>query len=78
MVSLTKEEKEILEGKEGEAKKKALELVVALANIYGAKDLLPVSSVNVSGVSYKNLGEAGIEFLNECGNEFKREIFMKS
>lgn len=65
MVELTQEEKEMLEGKHGEAVKKAIEIVIALSNIYGAKNLVPVKSVNVSGVSYKNLGEPGIEFLTE-------------
>ena len=65
MVELTQEEQEMVDGKKGEAVQKAMEIVVALANIYGAKDLVPVKSVNVSGVSYKNLGDAGIGFLKE-------------
>ena len=40
-----------------------MEIVVALGTIYGADDLVPVTSVQVAGVSYKNLGEAGLEFL---------------
>ena len=51
MVDLTQEEKEMLEGKKGVAVQKAMEIVVALANIYGAKGLVPVKSVNFSGVS---------------------------
>ncbi len=65
MLELTPEEQEMLDGKKSEAVQKAMEIVVALANIYGAKNLVPVKSVNVSGVSYKNLGDAGIDFLNE-------------
>jgi hypothetical protein len=42
-----------------------MEIVVALGQIYGAEDLVPVASVQVSGVSYKNLGDAGVEFLEE-------------
>jgi predicted aconitase len=42
-----------------------MEIVVALGQIYGANDLVPVTSVQVSGVSYKNLGDAGLEFLEE-------------
>jgi len=38
---------------------------VALGTIYDADDLVPVSHVQVSGVSYKNLGDAGLEFLRE-------------
>jgi predicted aconitase len=45
--------------------KRAMEIVVALGEIYGAEDLVPVESVQVAGVSYKNLGQAGLEFLRE-------------
>ncbi|MBI5061411.1 MAG: aconitase X catalytic domain-containing protein [Candidatus Aenigmarchaeota archaeon] len=61
---LTKEEEKILSGERGEAKKKAAQLVTALGDIYGADKLIPVSSVQVAGVSYKTIGDAGIDFLN--------------
>lgn len=64
-MKLTDEEQAMLNGEKGPAVKKAMEIVTALAQIYGAEELVPVKSVNVSGVSYKNLGDAGIEFLNE-------------
>jgi predicted aconitase len=35
---------------------------VALGELNGAEDLVPVRSVQVSGVSYHNLGEAGLEW----------------
>ena len=50
----------MLSGKEGRATKKCMEILVALGEIYGAERLVRVSSVQVSGVSYKNLGDAGI------------------
>jgi predicted aconitase len=52
-------------GEAGPGVQKAMEIVVALGQIYGAVDLVPVASVQVSGVSYKNLGDAGLEFLQE-------------
>lgn len=55
----------MLDGAEGEGARKAMEIVVALGTIYGAEDLVPVLHVQVSGVSYKNLGDAGLEFLRE-------------
>ena len=55
----------MLAGEAGAGVQKAIEIVVALGQIYGAADLVPVASVQVSGVSYKNLGEAGLEFLQE-------------
>ena len=37
-MQLTKKEKEMLEGKEGNAIKKSMEILVALGEIYGAKN----------------------------------------
>ena len=42
-----------------------MEIVETLGLIYGATDLVPVKNVQIAGVSYKNLGDAGVEFLNE-------------
>jgi len=64
-MQLTDEERSMLQGNQGEGVRKAMEIVVALGTIYGADDLVPVSHVQVSGVSYKNLGDAGLEFLRE-------------
>jgi len=61
---LTKEEQRMLEGEEGYATKKSMEILAALGNIYGAEKLIEVGSVQVAGVSYHNLGDAGLEFLN--------------
>ncbi|MFN3621540.1 MAG: aconitase X, partial [Nitrososphaerales archaeon] len=54
---LTKEQEAILRGEEGWVKKKCLEILVGLGEIYGADRLIPVSSTQISGVSYKTLGE---------------------
>jgi predicted aconitase len=53
----------MLAGDWGSGVQKAMEILTALGAIYGADDLVPVSSVQVAGVSYKNLGDAGLEFL---------------
>ncbi len=55
----------MLAGEAGPGVQKAMEIVVALGRIYGAARLVPVASVQVAGVSYKNLGDAGLEFLEE-------------
>ncbi len=47
------------------AERKSMELLVALGEVYGASRLIPVTSVHVSGASYKIVGEAGLEFLEE-------------
>ena len=54
----------MLDGKQGEATRKAMEILVALGKIYGAERMVPVTSVQIAGVSYDNLGEAGLHFLN--------------
>jgi predicted aconitase len=62
-MELTKEEKLMLEGDEGEGVQKAMEILVALAEIYGADGMVEIESAQIAGVSYKNLGDAGLEFL---------------
>ncbi len=69
---LTAEERAMLAGQQGPGVQKAMEIVVALGQIYGAEDLVPVQSVQVAGVSFKNLGEAGLEFLREWAGQGAR------
>ncbi|ANF23225.1 aconitase X catalytic domain-containing protein [Thermococcus piezophilus] len=65
---LTKEEELILAGEYGYALQKAMEILVALGEIYGADRLIPIKSAQIAGVSYKNIGDAGIEFLRDFAN----------
>ena len=44
------DEQAMLAGEAGPGVAKAMEIVVALGQIYGAADLVPVASVQVSGV----------------------------
>jgi len=71
---LTKQEQNMLDGAEGYAVRKSMEILVALGNIYGAKSLIEVGSVQVSGVSYSNLGDAGLEFLDELAKDGKVRV----
>ncbi|PVX25324.1 MAG: hypothetical protein CW691_04915 [Candidatus Bathyarchaeum sp.] len=71
---LTKNEERMLDGEEGYAVKKSMEILVALGNIYGAEKLIEVGSVQVAGVSYHNLGDAGLEFLNELAKDGKVKV----
>ena len=68
---LTKEQEKILNGDSGHAAKKSMEILAALGDIYGADKLIPVTSVQVAGVSYHNLGDAGLEFLEEMARDGK-------
>ncbi|KYH38103.1 MAG: hypothetical protein AYL29_000550 [Candidatus Bathyarchaeota archaeon B24] len=60
---LTRHEERILKGEEGYARQKAMEILVALGEIYEADRLIPVSSAQIAGVSYTSLGDDGIEWL---------------
>ena len=68
-MNLTTDEKEFLSGKHGRAAQKSMEILVALGEIYDAKKLVPVKSVQVAGVSYHNLGDAGLEYLEELARD---------
>jgi hypothetical protein len=60
---LTKEEERILNGECGWANQTCMKILTRLGDLYGAEKLIPISSAHVSGVSYKTLGDAPIEFL---------------
>jgi predicted aconitase len=62
---LSGEERAMLSGDRGPAARRAMEIVVTLAEVYEAEDLVPVASVQVAGVSFGNLGQAGLDFLRE-------------
>lgn len=73
-LNLTREEQEMLDGKHGNATRKAMEIITTLGEIYGAKKLIPVSSVQIAGVSYHNLGEAGLEYLSEMAEDGRTRV----
>jgi len=64
----------MLDGEEGYAVRKSMEILTALGDIYGAERLIKVGSVQVAGVSYHNLGDAGLEFLNELAKDGKVRV----
>ena len=64
-MKLTAKEEKMLSGFYGRAVQKAIEILVALGKIYQAEKMIPVKSVQIAGVSYKTMGEAGLEFVKE-------------
>lgn len=74
-MKLTKQEQEMLSGKQGNAAKKSMEILTALGEIFGAKKLIDVTSVQIAGVSYHNLEKAGLEFLEEMAKDGKTKVF---
>ncbi|MBD3209804.1 DUF521 domain-containing protein [Candidatus Micrarchaeota archaeon] len=65
MVNLSKEEQKMFDGEVGEAARQSMEILVAMGKIYDAEKMIPVSSAQVSGVSYKTIGDAGLEYLQD-------------
>lgn len=65
---LTSEERSMLAGEQGKAAQKAMQILETLGRIYGAERMLPVSSVQIAGVSYDNLGDAGLGWLAEMAD----------
>ncbi len=66
---LTQEEEEMYDGEKGLAVEKCMEILVALGDIYGAEKFVPITSAQISGVSYKTIGDAGLEFIEELSND---------
>lgn len=57
------------DGEKGPAVQKSMEIIVALGDIYGAEKLVNITSAQISGVSYKTIGDAGLEFLEELAQD---------
>jgi predicted aconitase len=62
---LTRRQELMLNGEEGDAVRKSMELLTALGEVFEAEKMVPVESAHISGVSYNNLGDAGTEWLEE-------------
>ena len=64
-MNLNRNDEDILAGELGAVKQKAMEILVALGDIYGAERLVPIESAQIAGVSYKTIGDAGLEYLTD-------------
>ncbi|HWR26289.1 MAG TPA: aconitase X catalytic domain-containing protein [candidate division Zixibacteria bacterium] len=62
---LTPEEEKIFNGERGPTYQKAIEILVALGDIYDADRLIPIKSAQIAGVSYKTIGDAGLEWISD-------------
>jgi predicted aconitase len=57
---LTEEEERMLENEET---RDCMRIIVALAKVFNAERLVKISSAHISGVSYDNIGDEGLEWL---------------
>ena len=73
-VKLTKVEEEMLSGKCGNVIQKAMELLIAVGECYGAERMVPVASAHLPGCGSVVLGEAGIHYINRIAEEGGRFI----
>jgi len=73
-MELSREEERILNGEEGYARQKSMEILVSLGDIYGADRLIPVSSCQIAGASYKTIGDAGLFFISEFSKSSKTKV----
>ncbi|UCG00441.1 MAG: aconitase X catalytic domain-containing protein [Candidatus Heimdallarchaeota archaeon] len=74
-MELTNEEQDMAAGKYGKATQKAMEILVTLGDIYGAKRMIDITSVQIAGVSYANLNEPGLEWLADMAVDGKVRVF---
>lgn len=64
-MKLTDEEKRMLGGESGQPVKMAMDIVVAIGEIYGAERLIPVKTAHIAGLSLKSHGIAGMEWVED-------------
>jgi predicted aconitase len=62
---LEPEDERVLAGEAGESLRQMMELLVALGKVFGAEQLVPIQSAQVSGASYKTIGRYGLEWLEQ-------------
>jgi predicted aconitase len=71
-VYLNREEEKMFQGEYGTAVEKSMEILVALGEIYGAEKMVEIESAQISGVSYKTIGDAGLEYLEDLAGKGAR------
>jgi len=59
----------MLSGGHGEVVERSFRLLVRLGEIYGADRMVPIGSVQVAGVSYKSIGDPGLDFLEDIAEK---------
>ena len=68
-MQLDRYDQALLDGESGETKQKMMEILVSLGKIYNAERLIEVKNVQVSGASYKTIGDSGLEWLRSLSGK---------
>ncbi len=71
---LTQEQEKMLDGEYGSIVSRMMRLLVRLGDVYGAEKMVSIASVQVAGVSYKSIGDPGLEFLQDVAAEAKVRV----
>lgn len=66
---LTSEEEKIYDGEYGWSSQVSMKILVRLGDLFGATRLVPIKYAHISGVSYKTMGDASIDFLSALASE---------
>ncbi len=69
---LTREEEAILNGELGYPYALAMKVITTVGDSLGAERLIPVVHAHVSGISYFNIGDAGLEFIESLATSNAR------
>ncbi|MFH1785958.1 MAG: aconitase X catalytic domain-containing protein [Candidatus Micrarchaeota archaeon] len=64
-MQLTEKEEKMFNGEMGEANQQSIEILVALGKIYDAKKMIKITNAQIAGVSFKTIGNAGLEYLDD-------------
>ena len=64
-MELTKREQAMFDGEQGEAAASQWRYSLHSGKSTRAENMIPVTSAQVAGVSYKTIGEAGLEYLQD-------------
>ncbi len=67
-MSVDKYIEDALKGEHGEASRIAAKVLMAIAKASKSKGFIKITSAHISGVNYYNIGDAGLELLNDISN----------
>jgi predicted aconitase len=73
-VRLNDDQKRMLEGECGEGTRTAMEMILAIANVYEADDLIPIKSAHCAGLSLKSHGVSGMKWVEDMVEKGARVV----